>query len=140
MNGDEKIRELKIQLLERELARLRRSLTFLEREIQECAGEIRQVQKERAAIDTRQTPTNARPSEIGQAAWFDKLSDDAFLRVANLVRTPKRPNAEVLLPFSASALWSMVSDGRFPKPVKLSARITVWRVRDVRDWLCARRG
>lgn len=141
MNGDEKVRELKIRLLERELARLRRSLAFLEREIQECAGELREVQNERAAADTRRPLINARPSsELIQSAWFDMLSDDAYLRMANLVRTPSRPNAEVLLPFAAATLWRMVSDGRFPKPEKLSERITAWRVRDIRNWLCTRRG
>ena len=133
MNGNEKVRELEIQLLERELARLRRSLAFLEGEIQECAGEIRAA---RAVVRTQAPSADPRPAfGAVQSPWFDKLADDAFLRMADLVRTPSRPGAEVLLPFSASTLWNMVSKSRFPKPVKLGKRITAWRVRDVRDWL-----
>ncbi|WP_436296117.1 helix-turn-helix transcriptional regulator [Variovorax sp. LjRoot175] len=135
MNGNDKICELKIQLLEREMARLRRCRALLDHEIEDCAGEICEIEKERATIDSGQPMSDARPISVGQSAWFDKLSDDAFLRLTNLVRTPSRPTEEFLLPFSASALWRMVSDGRFPKPIKLSERITAWRVRDIRSWL-----
>ena len=40
-----------------------------------------------------------------------------------------------LVPFSKSTLWRQVKTGAFPKPVKLSARITAWRVEDVRQWI-----
>lgn len=43
-----------------------------------------------------------------------------------------------VLPFSAATLWRKVKDGSFPRPVKLSARITAWRVEDVRDWMESR--
>jgi predicted DNA-binding transcriptional regulator AlpA len=37
--------------------------------------------------------------------------------------------------FSHSTLWRKVADESFPKPVKLSGRITAWRVKDVYDWM-----
>jgi prophage regulatory protein len=37
--------------------------------------------------------------------------------------------------FSAPTLWRMVAAGTFPKPIKISAQITAWRVSEVRDWL-----
>ena len=37
--------------------------------------------------------------------------------------------------FSAPTLWRMVAAGTFPKPIKISAQITAWRVCEVRDWL-----
>lgn len=40
-----------------------------------------------------------------------------------------------LVPFSSATLWRKVGDGTFPKPVKLSERVTAWRVEDVRRWL-----
>lgn len=136
MNENNQICELKIQLLKREAARLRRCRALLDREIEECAGEIVELEKERVATDKVKPVVDARPAlVVGQSAWFDKLSDDAFVRISNLVRTPRRQIEEVLLPFSASALWRMVADGRFPKPIKLGARITAWRVRDIRNWL-----
>jgi prophage regulatory protein len=40
-----------------------------------------------------------------------------------------------ILPFSDSTLWRKVKAGEFPKPVKLSKRITCWRVEDIRAWM-----
>ena len=43
-----------------------------------------------------------------------------------------------ILPFSAKTLWRKVKDGTFPAPVKLSERITAWKVESVREWLDSR--
>ncbi|MEJ0097731.1 MAG: AlpA family phage regulatory protein [Bauldia sp.] len=40
-----------------------------------------------------------------------------------------------LIGFGRSTLWRMVSEGRFPAPVKLGPRITVWRAEDVSDFI-----
>ena len=40
-----------------------------------------------------------------------------------------------LVPFSKSTLWRRVKEGSFPKPLKLSDRVTVWRVEDIRQWI-----
>lgn len=37
------------------------------------------------------------------------------------------------IPVSKSTWWAGVKDGRFPKPLKLGARVTVWRVEDIRE-------
>lgn len=39
-----------------------------------------------------------------------------------------------ILPFSAATLWRMVNSGAFPAPVKLSPRITAWRINEVMAW------
>ncbi len=70
-----------------------------------------------------------------QQPTFDNLPDTAFIREAQLVRSPRRPGATPVLPISAPTLWRRVRDGSFPKPVKLSERVTAWRVGDVRAWL-----
>lgn len=36
-----------------------------------------------------------------------------------------------LFPVSASTLWRDVRAGRFPKPIKISERITAWRADEV---------
>lgn len=69
---------------------------------------------------------------------FDDLPDGAFVREAQLVQSPKRPNSAAPLPMSAPTLWRKVREGTFPKPVKLSERVTAWRVGDVRAWLNSR--
>ncbi|NMM76081.1 transcriptional regulator [Rhodococcus sp. SRB_17] len=68
---------------------------------------------------------------------FDHLPDSALLREADLVRSPKRPHATPPLPFSAPTLWRMAKAGTFPKPIKLSQRVTAWKVGDVRAWIAA---
>ena len=50
-----------------------------------------------------------------------------FLRVKDIIA----PNGPI--PVSRSTWWQGVKDGRFPKPFKLGARVTVWRADDIRD-------
>lgn len=66
---------------------------------------------------------------------FDSLSDGAYIRAARLVTDSKRPEIPAPLPFSAPTLWRKVKNKTFPAPVKLSERVTAWRVGDVREWL-----
>jgi prophage regulatory protein len=40
-----------------------------------------------------------------------------------------------LVPFSKSTLWRRVKEGTFPRPLKLSDRVTVWRAEDIRQWI-----
>lgn len=49
-----------------------------------------------------------------------------FVRLASIL-APIGP-----IPVSKSTWWAGVKSGRFPKPVKLSLRITAWRVEDIR--------
>ena len=71
------------------------------------------------------------------AANFDTLPDSAFIRESQLVQSPKRPETQAPLPFSAPTLWRKVKAGTFPKPVKLSDRVTAWKVGDVRAWIAS---
>ncbi|GAA4417834.1 helix-turn-helix transcriptional regulator [Acidovorax lacteus] len=68
---------------------------------------------------------------------FDDLPDSALARQSQLVRDPKYPARPTPLPFSPATFWRKVKDGTFPQPVKLGARITAWRVGDVRRWIAA---
>ena len=47
------------------------------------------------------------------------------------------PHVLALVPFSKSTIWRQVKSGAFPPPVKLSERITAWRVEDVKQWMAA---
>jgi hypothetical protein len=68
---------------------------------------------------------------------FDALPDSAFIRESQLVQSPKRPDHPAPLPFSAPTLWRKVAAGTFPKPIKLSQRVTCWKVGEVRAWMTA---
>ena len=48
-----------------------------------------------------------------------------FLRLKQIL-APHGP-----IPVSKSTWWAGVKDGRFPKPMKLGARVTVWRIDDI---------
>ena len=44
-------------------------------------------------------------------------------------------DVQTVVPFSRSTIWRKVASGDFPKPVKLSERVTAWRGQDIIDWL-----
>lgn len=61
------------------------------------------------------------------------LPETGYLRLPHIVGNPKaEPPIPALIPVSKSTWWDGVKSGRFPKPVKLSARTTAWRVEDIR--------
>ena len=41
------------------------------------------------------------------------------------------PQVLALVPISKSSWWEGCKSGRYPKPVKLSARTTAWRAEDI---------
>ena len=54
------------------------------------------------------------------------LPETGFLRLRAIL-APAGP-----IPVSNSTWWQGIKDGRFPKPLKLGKRVTVWRVEDIR--------
>lgn len=75
------------------------------------------------------------PAEARAFPQFGSLPDEGYVRQRQLVRDPKRPEEPALLPFGPATLWRKVAAGTFPAPIKLSVRVTAWRVGDVRAWL-----
>jgi predicted DNA-binding transcriptional regulator AlpA len=57
------------------------------------------------------------------------LPAEGFLRVNQIVGSNGDP---AIIPISKSSWWAGVRDGRFPKPIKLGKRTTVWKVTDIR--------
>ncbi|WP_269913807.1 helix-turn-helix transcriptional regulator [Acinetobacter sp. HY1485] len=49
-----------------------------------------------------------------------------------------KPQRTGLLPISEKTLWSWVKDGKFPKPIRLSGNVTVWRANEVLEWIEAK--
>jgi prophage regulatory protein len=47
----------------------------------------------------------------------------------------REPQVLRVVPVGRSTLWSMAKEGKFPKPVKLSPRVTAWKCEDVWEWL-----
>jgi prophage regulatory protein len=71
-----------------------------------------------------------------QGSWPNRLSalptkkfdlvETGFIRLKNII-APYGP-----IPVSKSTWWAGVKSRRFPQPVKLGSKITVWRVEDIR--------
>jgi predicted DNA-binding transcriptional regulator AlpA len=57
---------------------------------------------------------------------FDNLPDAALVRQTQLLE---------VIPFSPATLWRKCKAGQFPPPVKLSSRVTAWKVSSIRQWL-----
>lgn len=51
-----------------------------------------------------------------------KLTDDSFLHLPQVLER---------IPISKSAWWQGCKEGRFPKPIKLGLRTSVWRSSDI---------
>ncbi len=50
------------------------------------------------------------------------LPETGFLRLPEVLK---------FIPVSKSTFWAGIKTGRFPKPQKISPRITVWRAEDI---------
>ena len=90
----------------------------------------------KATTALRATPPTI-TSEAPNQSVFDLLPNSGYVREAQLVQSPKRPDTPAPLPFSAPTLWRKVKAGTFPKPTKLSQRVTAFNVGEVRAWMLA---
>jgi prophage regulatory protein len=52
------------------------------------------------------------------------LPETGFLRLNEVLK---------LYPVGKSTFWEGCKTGKFPKPVKLSERVTAWRAEDIRE-------
>ena len=55
---------------------------------------------------------------------MNEIPETGFLRL---------PQVLSVIPLGKTCWWEGVKTGRFPKPVKLSARCTAWRAEDIRE-------
>jgi prophage regulatory protein len=64
---------------------------------------------------------------------MNQLPETGFLRLPQIIGDPKaEPQIPPIIPVKKTCWWDGVKSGRFPKPVKLGPRITVWRVEDIK--------
>lgn len=59
---------------------------------------------------------------------FDDLPDVALIQIRPLI------NFKVV-PYSATTIWRLCRDGKFPRPIKITSGITAWKVGDIRAYL-----
>lgn len=76
----------------------------------------------RPAISQEEAEKNHRDAEAAKASGL----------IPN--KKPKRPRAAVqaLIPVSRSSWYEGIKTGKFPSPIKLGVRISVWKASDIR--------
>ena len=61
---------------------------------------------------------------------MNRISEDSFYRLKQIVGD-KKNEIPPIIPVSPSTWWLGVKSGRYPKPIKLSEKVTVWRGSDL---------
>jgi len=57
-----------------------------------------------------------------------------FMRINQILGDKKAsPPLAPIIPICKSAWWKGISLGKYPKPIKLGPKTTVWRVEDILD-------
>ena len=67
-----------------------------------------------------------------QAAPCNTLPATGFVRLSQIVGDKKRGIWPPIIPVSKSSWWAGVKSGGYPAAVKLSDKVTCWRVEDIR--------
>lgn len=83
----------------------------------------------------------------------DQLINQQYIRMPELATTAERkervyidkngkkrvikakPAKKGFLPLGESTIWEKVRRGEFPEPIRLSPRLTVWKISDITAWL-----
>jgi predicted DNA-binding transcriptional regulator AlpA len=60
------------------------------------------------------------------------ISDTNELPQSGMVR---RSQFKGIIPISDVTIWRLVKDGRFPQPLRVSPRLRLWNVADLREWM-----
>ncbi|MGV8893172.1 MAG: helix-turn-helix transcriptional regulator [Burkholderiaceae bacterium] len=80
-------------------------------------------------------------SQINTPQLSAQLPVTGFLRLSQIVGNPKAvPPQPALIPIGKSTWWDGVKSGRYPQAVKLSPRVTAWRVEDIRALIASASG
>lgn len=64
-----------------------------------------------------------------------KLDTTQIDNKVHCYRYIRLPEVKQLVPFSQATIWRKSRDGSFPRPVKLSSRITAWPRAAVIAWI-----
>lgn len=82
-------------------------------------------------VDRGTEMTDEKLTELQKAlALLPFQPDDALVR---------QPVVEAVWPESTAKIWLDIKAGKFPAPVKISARNVAWRVGDLREFLARER-
>jgi len=61
------------------------------------------------------------------------LPETGFVRLPQIIGDPKvDPPVPAIIPVGRSSWWAGVKAGKYPAPIKLGPRTSVWKVEDIR--------
>lgn len=82
------------------------------------------------------SPSKATAKKLARrkTAYPAALPESGYLRLAQIIGDASTiPPTPAIIPVKKSSWWAGVKSGRYPQPIRtLGARITVWRVEDIR--------
>ncbi len=84
--------------------------------------------------ETARDNRNSNAANTDQQSALNHLPQFGLLRLWQILGDRRR-GIPPIIPVSKSSWWAGVKAGKYPKPVKLSARCTCWRVEDIRKLL-----
>ena len=67
---------------------------------------------------------------------MNELPKTGYLRIKQILGHPQSdPPIIPLIPIGKSTWWQGVKTGRFPQPIKIGKRITVWKAEDIYNFI-----
>lgn len=66
------------------------------------------------------------PSDTISPAYAAFPPDTGYIRIRSVA---------AMCGIAVSTVWAWAAQGRFPRPTKLSHRVSVWSIADIRIWL-----
>lgn len=60
-----------------------------------------------------------------------QIPEEGFLRIGDIIGDKRRGSAGVM-PVSRTEWYAGIKAGRYPAPIKLGSRLSVWKVQDIR--------
>lgn len=71
-------------------------------------------------------------AEAEATNYYNLLPETGFLRLTQIIGDKKK-GIPPIVPISRSAWWLGVRNGVYPQSVKISPKVTAWRVQDIKD-------
>lgn len=76
--------------------------------------------------------------ESEKVSTIPTMPQEGFVRLPQIVGDKDAdPPVPAIIPVSPSHWWDGIQKGIYPKPVKLSKRVTAWDVNDIRELIKA---
>ncbi len=64
---------------------------------------------------------------------MSSLPEVGFLRLTQIIGNPKaKPPIPALIPVKKTCWYEGIKTGKFPKPVKISPHVSLWRIEEIR--------